>query len=114
MRYKKKYLSLMETAIVLQQNEISECDSVLTVHFKNTIGKGSFGHVKYCVGKIKNQFVGLAVKILNERSPVYKHNRSLIDNEVSVATRVRHPNLITFFLNVRYNHSVYIYMEYCK
>lgn len=104
----------METATVLQRNETSEYDSVLTVHFKNTIGKGAFGHVKYCVAKINNRYVGFAVKILKERSAVYQHHRWLIDNEVSVATRIKHPNLIAFLMNVKYHHSVYIYMEYCK
>lgn len=86
----------------------------LKVYLQKTIGKGSFGHVRYCKAVVGNKPVGFAVKIICKYSSKYQFNRGLVDREVSILKKLQHPNLITFIRLLDNQYYVYMYMEYCK
>lgn len=89
-------------------------NSTLSVHMKKVIGKGSFGHVRYCRAVVNDERVGFAVKIINKHSLMYYYNKEAVDREVSILKKIHHPNLVLFIKIVDYGHYVYMYMECCK
>ncbi|XP_025203368.1 CBL-interacting protein kinase 1-like [Melanaphis sacchari] len=107
----------METATIKQNRTTAvsyEYNTQIKVYFKNTIGKGTFGKVKYCVAKVNNKTIGFAVKIINKKSSICQCNKSAIKREIIISKKVNHPNLIKFIKIIIHNHYVYMYMEYCK
>lgn len=102
----------METSIVIEQNTPKR--ETLKVYLKKTIGKGSFGCVKYCVAMVNNESVGFAVKIISKHSTMYRYNSTVVEREISILEKIHHPNLILLIKFVNYRHYVYMYMEYCK
>jgi len=88
--------------------------SKIKVYFENTIGKGTFGQVKYCVANVNNETIGFAVKIIDKKSSVYKCNKSAINREIIISKKVNHPSLIKFIKIIIHSSYVYMYMEYCK
>lgn len=104
----------MET-VTAHHNEVTrKKKSALKVYLQKTIGKGSFGCVKYCVAVVNNESIGFAVKIINKNSTSYRYNSAVIEREISILKKVHHPNLIMFIKINNYNNYVYMYMEYCK
>lgn len=102
-------------SFVIEQSETSATKKqTLKVYLKKTIGKGSFGRVKYCMAMVNNESVGFAVKIINKHSTMYRYNGSVLEREVSIWEQCQHPNLILLIKIVNYRHCVYMYMEYCK
>ncbi|XP_022165459.1 CBL-interacting protein kinase 21-like [Myzus persicae] len=92
----------------------STVSSKIKVYFENTIGKGTFGQVKYCVANVNNETIGFAVKIIDKKSAVYQSNKSAINREIIISKKVNHPSLIKFIKIIIHRHHVYMYMEYCK
>jgi len=105
----------METASTVTAPANNTNDrSTLQVYLKKTVGKGSFGRVKYCVATVDDEPVGFAVKIIDKQSVTYRYNSSAIEREISILKKIHHPNLILFIKIVNYRHYVYMYMEYCR
>lgn len=78
----------METATIKQNRTTTAYNSQIKVYFKNTIGKGTFGQVKYCVAKVNNETIGFAVKIIDKKSSVFQCNKSLIKREIMISKKV--------------------------
>lgn len=86
----------------------------LDVYLKRTIGKGSYGQVKYCVATVNRRPVVFAVKIVDKKCRTYRNNPSAIDREIAILRQVSHPNLVLLIKTAADSRHVYMYMEYCK
>lgn len=103
----------METGcIAVQQNGTSRDKSLMVkVYLKKTIGRGTFGCVKYCTAKVNNKPIGsFAVKIIKKYSETYSN----YNREIFISKIVQHPNLMKVTKIVKHPQYNYMFMEYCK
>lgn len=104
----------METDSIEPNRTTVSHKSKMKVFFENTIGKGTFGQVKYCVANVNNETIGFAVKIIDKKSSAYRCNKTAINREIIISKKVNHPSLIKFIKIIIHHNYVYMYMEYCK
>lgn len=97
---------------VVQQNGTPAGKRTLKVYLLNTIGKGTYGRVKYCVVDLDNEPLGLAVKIIKKNSNKAKSS-SAVEREIAILQKIKHPNLVFLIQITNYRHKVYVYMEFC-
>lgn len=96
----------------VQQNGTPRDKSLqVKVYLKKTIGRGTFGCVKYCTAKVNNKSVGsFAVKIVKK----YSGTCSYYNREIFISKIVQHPNLMKVTKIVKRPQHNYMFMEYCK
>lgn len=79
------------------------------VYLKNTIGRGTFGCVKFCTAKVNNKSVGaFAVKIIK------KYTQTCSSREILISKIVQHRNIMKVTKIVQHPLHSYMFMEYCK
>lgn len=106
----------MVTPVVQQNGTPANSKRTLKVYLKNTIGKGTYGRVKYCVADLDNETVGFAVKIIKKNNSAKNgpdESPSAIEREISILEKIKHPNLVFFIQIANHRRKVYLYMEFC-
>lgn len=78
-----------------------------------SVGKGQYGNVYRAEHKKTKQI--FAVKVMSVDK--FKHTPKLSEftnNEISILTKINHPNIIRFVQMLRTNNNYYLVYEYCN
>ena len=76
------------------------------------IGKGSFGEVYYSTKKDTNE--KYATKKLDRQELEHTEGLKYLQNEISILTKINHPNVVKFADVKKTKKHFYIMMEYCN
>ena len=74
------------------------------------LGQGSFGHVLLCEHKDTKE--KRAVKVLKKRAFVDEIHKNLLMNELAIACKINHPNIVPVHDLLEDERHYYIVMEY--
>jgi len=79
---------------------------------KNILGRGSMSIVYKGVDMSNNQLVG--VKKVSKRTLNSEYLISSLLNEISIHTKIRHPNIVGLKDVIRSTNNIYLVLEYCN
>ena len=79
------------------------------LHFGHCIGQGSFAKVYEGIDKLTQETV--AIKVIDKRKIVNIRKRELVQKEISILSKVSHPNIVKFKRMVEDKKRVVIYLN---
>jgi len=106
------YFTVKENAnnfIAILKYNLNQINITDLYDFKQNLGEGSFGLVKYCLNKETKE--GVAIKIL-DKSNLSESKINMINDEISIMKVCCHPNLSILINEHEDLNYIYLVMEY--
>lgn len=99
----------MNNSSVVKDIIIQKDDTKKKYEILGTLGRGSFGKVKEALHILSGEKI--AIKIMEKRRIKKEDDQDRIKREMSILTKVNHPNIIQLYETIETDHYYYFVME---